>query len=156
MDKYSADKEFMTNLKAEKDAMDKEFEDEELKQVKVPAHLTKELSENLLKQKENAVNKVVQEFQQQARAQGGYAYAHDLETKVIRAKAHFDDMMYLQQGITGKELLKAVMENGVYDERMKEAKKLEEAELKRRESVRKMFEEYRQDIIKRQQSKLGP
>ena len=59
-------------------------------------------------------------------------------------------MMYLQQGITGKELLKAVMENGVYDERMKEAKKLEEAELKRRESVRKMFEEYRQDIIKRQ------
>lgn len=48
-DKYTADKDFMASLKAEKDKMDKEFEDEELASVKVPSHLTKELSESLLK-----------------------------------------------------------------------------------------------------------
>ena len=48
-----------------------------------------------------------------------------METAVLRAKAQFDDNMRLEHGITGKELLVGVMQNGVYEERMAEAKRVE-------------------------------
>ena len=49
-----------------------------------------------------------------------------LEASVIAAKAKFDDQMYMQKGFTGKQLMAAIMQNGVYEERMEEARKQEE------------------------------
>jgi hypothetical protein len=44
--------------------------------------------------------------------------------------------MRIEHGITGKELLVGVMKNGVYEERMQEAKKLEQEQAnKRNESI---------------------
>jgi len=40
-------------------------------------------------------------------------------------KCMFDDKMFLQTGYTGKDLQRAVVKLGIYDERMKEAKEVE-------------------------------
>ena len=66
------------------------------------------------------------EFQRQASRKGGYLVADELEAAVLRAKAQFDDAMRIEHGITGKELLVGVMKNGVYEERMAEAKRVEQ------------------------------
>jgi hypothetical protein len=38
----------------------------------------------------------------------------------------FDDKMFLKTGFTGKDLSRALVKHGIYDEKMKEAKLIEE------------------------------
>jgi len=39
----------------------------------------------------------------------------------------FDDKMYLKTGYSGKDLQRAIVKHGIYAERMKEAKELEDS-----------------------------
>ena len=61
-DKHTSKPELILRIKAGKEAIDKEFEEEEIRSVEVPSHLTKKLSKNLLMQKEQQVNQVVSAF----------------------------------------------------------------------------------------------
>ena len=61
-DKYTPDADFVQSLKVGREALDKEFQQEEIKAVDIPSHLTKKLSQSLLLQKEKAVNQVVAQF----------------------------------------------------------------------------------------------
>lgn len=116
--------------------------------MQVPEKLTRQMSMALLKQKEQSVNECVEAYRRQV-TQRGYTASDAtlLEASVIAAKARFDDQMYLQQEITGKELMAAIMQNGVYEERMNEAKKVEEEQRSRQEEMMQQFVKYREQMV---------
>jgi len=57
----------------------------------------------------------------------------DFEQTVLLNRTMFDDKMYLKTGYTGKDLQRAIMKHGIYDERMKEAEELEQERQKQME-----------------------
>ena len=46
---------------------------------------------------------------------------------MVLNKTMFDDRMYLKTGFTGKDLQRGIKKFGIYDRKMAEARKLEEA-----------------------------
>ena len=63
--------------------------------------------------------------QMQAQARGG-AGAFDFEQTIFLNRTMFDDKMYLRYGFTAKDFQRAIVKYGIYDQRMKEAKELEQ------------------------------
>lgn len=149
---------FQQKLKDGREKIDKQYDEEELKAMPVPKKLTRQMSMDLLKQKEQTVNQCVEAYRRQVTQRGTTANdAAFLEASVIAAKAKFDDQMYLQQGITGKQLMAAIMQNGVYEERMAEAKKAEEEQRQRQEAMMQQFMKFKQEMMqkKNEEAKQG-
>mmetsp|Transcript_32862 Transcript_32862/g.50240 ORF Transcript_32862/g.50240 Transcript_32862/m.50240 type:complete len:82 (+) Transcript_32862:774-1019(+) len=58
----------------------------------------------------------------------------------------FDDRMYLKTGFTGKDLQRAIMKHGIYEERMKEAKEIER---KQQNKIMEALQKYKEDLRKK-------
>jgi hypothetical protein len=53
---------------------------------------------------------------------GGGAPAYDEEKTVFLNKTMFDDRMYMRVGFTGKDLQRAIVKHGIFEEKLKEKK----------------------------------
>ena len=74
-DYHGSNPDFIKDLRAQKEATDKHLEQSEIEATAVPPALTREKSVKLLKEKEQAVNHAVMEFQREASRRGGYLVA---------------------------------------------------------------------------------
>ena len=121
IEKWGRDMEYVEAIKQQYEKIDKEFEEDE-KQVGVPEGLTKEIAEQLLSEKEELLLKIYEQLQHvQTSAQGNF----DFESTVLLNRTMFDDKMMIRTGFSGKDLQRAIIKHGIYDQRMKQAKELE-------------------------------
>ena len=116
LDRLAKDQDYVKQVKEQYAKIDKEFEEDE-KTNPIPEGLTKPVAQQLLAEKEQLLQKVFTQLQQHVQDSGV-----DYEQSILMNRTMFDDKMYLNTGFTGKDLQRAIMQHGIYDERLKEAK----------------------------------
>ena len=120
LDKWSQDVEYTNEIKAAYMKIDKELDDEEM-EGELPEGLTKQMAEQLLSEKEKLLSNIYTQLMKMQQAEGAGG-KFDFEQTVLLNRTMFDDKMYLKTGFQGRDLQKAIMKFGIYDERMAEAK----------------------------------
>ena len=122
LDKWATDPDYIKQVKDEYAKIDKEMYDEEMS-VEVPEGLTKDIANQLLSEKEALLTHVYQQIRQMKVShmmQGGAGQPKfDEEKTIFFNKSIFDDKMYLSYGFTGKDLQRAIVKHGLFDERLK-------------------------------------
>lgn len=101
IEKWGRDMEYVEAIKKKYEEIDKEIEEDE-KQVEVPEGLTKEVAEQLLREKEELLIKIYEQLNQmqQVASAGNF----DFETTVLLNRTMFDDKMMIKTGFSGKDL----------------------------------------------------
>ena len=95
--------------------------DEEMAQP-VPESLSREVANQLLSEKEALLTNVFQQIRQmklQHILEGGEKPSFDEEQTIFINKSIYDDRMYIKTGFTGKDLQRAIVKHGLFDERLK-------------------------------------
>jgi len=126
VDKWGQDKDYVSAVKLEYEKIDKELEAQDDEEP-LPEGLVKEIANQLLKEKEMLLTNIYTELSKmnQMEQAGG---KFNFEQTVMLNKVMFEDKMYLKTGFSGKDLLRAIKRFGIADERMKEAKEIEDRE----------------------------
>ena len=62
----------------------------------------------------------------------------DLEKTILLYRAQWDDKNYIKTGITSKDLQRAIMRYGIYDQKMKEAEALQNK--RQEQQIERMYE----------------
>mmetsp|Transcript_3746 Transcript_3746/g.6389 ORF Transcript_3746/g.6389 Transcript_3746/m.6389 type:complete len:118 (+) Transcript_3746:576-929(+) len=115
VDKWSQDPLYVKEVKDNQDLQQKEFDMEDTK-LKLPEKLTPDRAKSLLDEKEKLLNSVYTQFLEKQRASDGQQF--DLQQTMLLNKTMFDDMMYIKEGFTAKDLQRALVKYGIHEERL--------------------------------------
>lgn len=89
----------------------------------IPKDLTREIADALLTEKENLLTQVYEQLNQLSQQSD---VKINLEQTIVMNRTMFDDRMFLKKGYTSQDLQRAIVKYGIYEERMKEAREIEE------------------------------
>lgn len=123
LDKWASESEYVTQIKEKYAKIDQEMYDEEMS-LPVPETLSKEVANSLLSEKEALLQNVFQQIRQmkvQHMMSGSTEKPpYDEEQTIFFNKSIFDDRMYIKYGYSGKDLQRAIVKHGLFDERLKQ------------------------------------
>jgi len=149
-DRWGSDTAYVAEIKKVYEKIDKEIEADDLSE-EIPEALNRQLSENLLKNKEQMLTQVYSQLSQMMNKGGQDNF--DFEQTILLNRTMFDDKMYMQTGFSGKDLQRAITKHGILAERMQEAKKLESKQQERLEEAYKKFFDEKEAAKKEGQQK---
>ena len=79
-------------------------------------------------------------FEHMMQGGAGAKPAYDEEKTIFFNKSMFDDKMFLEHGISGKDLHRAIVKYGIFEERLKQK---EISEKDQNEQLQKIYEKFK-------------
>ena len=95
IDKWGSDPEYVAAIKEEYSKIDKEIEDENMS-VPLPEKLTKDIAEQLFREKEDAIKNIYSQLAQMMRQGGQQLTQAEFDQTIMINKTMFEDRMYVK------------------------------------------------------------